>query len=152
MQVVVFYLKVVLATFAYTTANYTTFYAMSTAEKRPHLGKKIERIREFRGIKQNTLAKALGISQQAVSRMESSEEVDEERLERVADALGVNVDAIKNFNEEATLNIIQNNYDNAQYNVNYQFNPIEKLTELYERLLQSEREKVELLKTLLEKR
>lgn len=110
---------------------------------RRHLGKKIERIRELRGIKQETLAMSLGVTQQAVSKMEQSESIDEEKLERVAEALGVSTDTIRNFNEEAVINNIQNAfYDNAVQN---QFSPLDKIVELYERLLQSEREKYELL-------
>jgi len=49
-----------------------------------HIGKKIARIRELRGMKQETLAEELGISQQSVSNMEQSESLDTEKLERVA--------------------------------------------------------------------
>ncbi|WP_426669038.1 hypothetical protein ACPPVU_22800 [Mucilaginibacter sp. McL0603] len=69
----------------------------------------------------------------------------------------VTPEAIKLFSEEAIFNNIQHNADTATGNtvVNYQFqfSPIEKIVELYdekvallERLLASEREKVELLK------
>lgn len=117
-----------------------------------HLGRKISRLRELRGIKQEALAIELGISQQTVSRMEQSEEVDEDLLERVAKALGLQPDAIRNFNEDAVFNYVNNFSDNSinqgpigAYNT-CNFNPIDKLVELYERLLQSEREKAELLK------
>ena len=116
-----------------------------------HIGRKISRIRELRGMKQETLAQELGISQQAVSKLEQSEHVEDEKLEFVAKALGVSAEAIKNFNEEATLNVIQNNYDNAQNNINYQFNPIEKIIELYDALLKSERDKIELMQKIIDK-
>lgn len=119
--------------------------------KANHIGRKIERIRELRGMKQDTLAQGLGISQQAVSKMEQSKEIDDEKLLKVAEILGVTVDAIKNFNEDSVLNMIQNNNDNSANNslIAYQFNPIEKIVELYERLLASEKHKVELLESLL---
>ena len=71
--------------------------------------------------------------------------------------LGVTAEAIKNFSEEAVINIISSTlHDNAgsvNNNCTLNFNPMDKLLEvieenkkLYERLLQSEREKVELLK------
>jgi len=116
-----------------------------------HVGRKIERIRELRGLKQEALASALGISQQAVSKLESSEEVDDERLKRVAEALGVTPEAIHNFNEEALFNNINNTFNDNSALINYQFNPIEKIVELYERLLKSEREKVEILQSLITK-
>jgi len=122
-----------------------------------HIGRKISRIRELRGMKQEALAAELGISQQAVSKIEQSAEVESEALEKIAKALGVPVEGIKKFNEEAVFNIIGNTVNNhdqaAFFNYYPTFNPIEKLVELfeenkklYQELLQSEREKVELLK------
>lgn len=121
-------------------------------DKRHHIGRKIVRIRELRGMKQDTLAGLLGVSQQSVSRLEQSEEVDEERLKAVADALGVTPAIIRSFNEDTLLNNIQHNSDTASHNINvkYEFNPIEKVVELYERLLKSKQEKVAMLQALLD--
>ncbi|MFA6278280.1 MAG: helix-turn-helix transcriptional regulator [Pedobacter sp.] len=130
---------------------------METAEKtnRNHLGRKISRIRELRGMKQETLAAELGISQQAISKLEQSEEIEDSTLEKVAKVLGVTAEAIKNFNEETVFNIIGNTYNDNSASLNFMctFNPLERLMqaldankELYERLLASEQEKVEILK------
>ncbi|HEY2583866.1 MAG TPA: helix-turn-helix transcriptional regulator [Mucilaginibacter sp.] len=118
-------------------------------ETKSHIGRKISRIRELKGIKQDALATELGISQQAVSKIEQSEDVDDVTLEKVAKILGVVPDAIKNFSDEAVLNYFNSFNDNstgAFNNFNCNFNPIDKVVELYERLLESEREKNELLK------
>lgn len=127
------------------------------AETSTHLGRKISRIRELRGMKQEALAFELGISQQAVSKMEQSEKIEDEVLEKVAQILGVPAESIKHFSDEAVFNIISNTFHNSSSDsstlitssLNYQptFNTIEKIVELYERLLASEREKVELLKS-----
>jgi transcriptional regulator with XRE-family HTH domain len=124
--------------------------------KKPlHIGQKIERIRLFRGIKQEYLAKKLGISQQQVSKIEKQETIEDEMLKQIADALGVTTEVIQNFDEDKITYNINNLYeihdieikDNASSNfIAQQFNPIEKISELYERLLRSEREKSELLK------
>ncbi|MXV14003.1 helix-turn-helix domain-containing protein [Hufsiella ginkgonis] len=130
---------------------------METATKsNNHIGRKISRVRELRGMKQEALALEIGVSQQTISEIERSEVVKEETLEKVAKALGVSVEGIKNFSEEAVFNIISNTFHNTSSDsstliassLNYQptFNTIEKIVELYERLLQSEREKVDLLK------
>jgi transcriptional regulator with XRE-family HTH domain len=120
-----------------------------------HIGRKISRIRELRGMKQEALASELGVSQQAVSKIEQSAEIEDEALEKIAKALGVNSDAIRNYSDEATINFIANTYNDnaASYGHYYNFSPIEKIVTLYdekvallERLLASEREKVELLK------
>ncbi len=130
-----------------------------TKPPKKHLGRKIGRMREILGIKQDVVADKLGISQQKVSHIEQSEEVDDATLEEIAGALGVKPEAIKNFSEEAVFNQINNTlHDNSSLNQNYQctFNPIEKWVEaveknekLYEEMLKSEREKVALLERLL---
>jgi len=130
---------------------------METSEKntRMHLGRKISRIRELRGMKQEALANELGISQQAISKLEQSEDIEDSTLDKVAKVLGVTAEAIKNFNEETVFNIIGNTYHDNSASLNFQctFNPLEKLLEtldankdLYERLLASEKEKFEILK------
>jgi transcriptional regulator with XRE-family HTH domain len=119
--------------------------------KAKHFGRNIVRIRELRDIKQETLAAGLGISQQAVSKMEQTAEIDNERLQQVADILGVTVEGLKNFSEDAIINNINCTFADNAINTLYQYNPIEKIVELYDRLLQSEREKVEILTALLKK-
>jgi len=126
---------------------------MSTLTKPNHIGRKISRIRELRDMKQEALAQALGMSQQTVSAIENSETIDEEKLQAIAEILGVTVEGIKNFSEEAVLNIIGNtinNHDNASsFNYSCTFNPLDKVIELYERLVLAEKEKVEYLEKLL---
>lgn len=126
-----------------------------TKSSKMHIGRKISRIREIRGIKQDYLAIELGVSQQTISKIEQSEEVEDSTLEKIAKILGVSPEGIKNFNEESLINNINSSYDNSTFNVNNHctFNPLDKLMEvveenksLYERLLASEREKIELLK------
>lgn len=118
----------------------------------PHLGRKVERIRMLRGIKQETLASQIGLSQSTLSKLEQSETIDDAKLKLIADALGVSVDTIKNFNEENAIYNIQNNYDSSTNNINYQNNPVDKIVELYERLLESERQKVAILEGQLMKK
>jgi transcriptional regulator with XRE-family HTH domain len=126
---------------------------MSTLTKPNHIGRKISRIRELRDMKQEALAQALGTNQQAISAIENSETIDEEKLKAIAEVLGVSVEGIKNFSEEAVLNIIGNtinNHDNASsFNYGCTFNPLDKVVELYERLVLAEKEKVEYLERLL---
>jgi transcriptional regulator with XRE-family HTH domain len=128
-----------------------------------HIGRKIGRVRELRNMKQESVAEALGISQQAISKIENSEQVDDLTLNRIAKVLGVNADVIKNFDEEKTIFNIQNNYDNANPSINFpyqcNFNPLDKYVEameenkrLYEALLKSEREKVAMLQKMFEKK
>lgn len=114
-------------------------------------------------MKQEALAIALGVSQQSVSVLENSEEVDEVRLVEVAKVLGVSVEGIKNFSEENVINYFNNFYDNSSSQGNSfnqgmfpTFNPLDKMMELveenrklYERLLESEREKIGYLEKMI---
>ncbi|GAA4795496.1 helix-turn-helix transcriptional regulator [Olivibacter ginsenosidimutans] len=125
---------------------------MSTTNTTNHIGRKISRIRELRGMKQEALAFELGISQQAVSNMERNAEIEANLLIQVAEALGVTPQAIENFSEEAVFNIINNTFqDSSSNNNNYlcTINPLDKIIELYERLLEAEKSKVEYLEKLL---
>lgn len=93
-----------------------------------------------------------------VSRLEAKEEIEDGILDEVARALKIPIEAIKNFDEEAAISIVANIFtdfkDNAiGINTNYHpaFNPIDKVMELFKRLLASEKEKVDLMKEILEK-
>ena len=131
---------------------------MSTETRPRNIGRNISRIRELRGMKQGALADAIGTSQQTISSIETSETVDFEKLVQIAKALGVTVEAIENFTEESVFNFFNNFYDNSSsegdsFNqaMYATFNPLDKVVELYERLVQAEKEKVEYLEKLLKK-
>lgn len=136
----------------------------ATAQK--HIGRNISRIREMRGMKQETLAELLGVSQQKVSLLENAEELEDTKLEPVAKALEIPLKALKNFSEDAFFNIISNTFNTNDNGIAilrtdiYQptFNPLDKLLEsyeenrrLYERLLEAEREKSRVIEELVRK-
>ena len=108
---------------------------METTSKPRHIGRNISRLRELRGMKQEALAQALGVSQQSVSVLENSEEVDDNRLKEVAEALGVSVEAVRNFSEENMITYFNTFTDNKgpiYTGHNCTFNPLDKLVEAYE--------------------
>lgn len=113
------------------------------------IGKKVERIRKIRGVSQETLAGSIGVSRQNLSKLEQAEHIDDEKLELIARGLGVTADSIRNFNEDAMINNFGNEFHEGSSLINYNFNPIEKIVELYDALLKSEKEKNELLQKLL---
>tara|TARA_R110002033_G_scaffold112580_2_gene157932 strand:+ start:3989 stop:4387 length:399 start_codon:yes stop_codon:yes gene_type:complete len=132
---------------------------METATKPNHIGRKISRIRELRGMKQETLAEELGISQQAVSNIEQSETIEDVKLEEIANALGVTKEGIKQFNEESIFNYFNSFHDSSAFNTHCTFNPLDKLMDaheenkkLYERLLQAEQDKITYLEKLLKEK
>ncbi len=136
----------------------------ATAQK--HIGRNIARIREMRGMKQETLAELLGVSQQKISVFENAEALEDTKLEPIAKALEISMEALKNFSEDAFFNIISNTFNTNDNGIAilrteiYQptFNPLDKLLEsyeenrkLYERLLETEREKSRVIEELVRK-
>jgi len=124
--------------------TYICFMDISTT-KTIHEGRNVKRFREMLGIKQEALAAALG---------------DAWNQKKIPS------DAIKNFTEEAAINIIGNTVttvnDNATgqlFQIQPTINPVEKWMEvveenkkLYAALLKEKDEKIELLQKLLEKK
>jgi transcriptional regulator with XRE-family HTH domain len=131
------------------------------SERQVHHGRNVKRIREIQGIKQEALAIELGEdwNQKKISLLEGKEVIDDHLLDQVAKALKVSPEAIKNFNEDSIFHNISNVFHDHAMLINCQFNPIEKYiemvernTELYERLLKTEREKLELMERMLNDR
>ncbi len=114
-----------------------------------HHGRNVKRFREMLGIKQESFADQLNMSQQTISRLESREEIEDELLDRIAKILNVPVDAIKNLSDENAVNIISNTFqDESAANVNStnhfrcNFNPLDKVIELYERIVKEKEEQI----------
>lgn len=120
-----------------------------------HLGRKIERVRKLRGLTQTELGDALGITKQAISKMEQAQKIEDEKIKQVADALGVTEEGLKKFNEESVLYYTYNFYENSgvtaasigAHNIETLNNfPLEKTIEMFEKLLQKEKNKFERVK------
>src|SRR5690606_5540483 len=108
---------------------------MKTTNNADHIGRKISRIRELRGMKQEALAMELGVSQQTVSNIEKSAAIETDLLAQVAKILGVTPEAVEKFNEEMVFNYFNTFNDNSASNANINlsgctFNPLEKLLEV----------------------
>lgn len=111
------------------------------------------------GIKQEALAYELGEdwNQKKVSLLEQKETVEPTLLQQISDVLKIPVEAFQNFDEEQAINVISNtaSFDNCQqpsfFNNNPTFNPLDKVMELFERLLESEKEKTQLMKDILDR-
>jgi transcriptional regulator with XRE-family HTH domain len=119
-----------------------------TVKKSNH-GANVRRWREWRGVKQDVLAEQIGVSQATFSGYEKKDKLEQEILEKIANALDIPIEAITELEEGTAINII-NAHDNQSI-INYypSFNPIDKVVELYEKLLKSEQEKVALLQEAL---
>ena len=119
-----------------------------------HHGQNIKRFRDILGVKQERIAIGLGISQQAMSKLEQKEQIEDDLLDKISKILNVPVEAIKNFDDEAAINVISNNFNEFHENSSFigykpTFNPMDRVIELYERLLQTEKEKNALLEQMI---
>lgn len=125
----------------------------TTFTRRNSHGANLKRWREWRGIKQEVLADKIGVSQATLSGYEKKDELEPEVLEKITKALDIPTEAITELNEGALINIYSGTWqDNATAAGNIQnqtFNPIDKIVELYERLLKAEQEKVAMLHEII---
>lgn len=127
-------------------------------EQKIHQGRNIKRFREMLGIKQEALAFDLGgeWNQKKISILEQKEVIDTSLLQEISKLLKIPVEAFQNFNEEQALNIISNTFTSNDtstlnaINSNCNFNPLDKMVELYERMIQQQREMIERLEKLLQ--
>lgn len=124
---------------------------MEIAEKKCNYGANIRRWREWRNMKQDVLADHIGVSQSALSGYEKKEKLEPEIVEKIAKALEIPVEAITGLNSESPINIFSGTWNDSAVAQNFQptFNPIDKIVELYEKLLTAEQEKVALLQEAL---
>jgi transcriptional regulator with XRE-family HTH domain len=121
-----------------------------------HIGRKIERVRRLRGMTQADLGDILGVTKQAVSKMEQTEQMEDERIKQVAEALGVTEEGLKKFTEETVLYYTNNFYENSNATAtnigtvssieNINHFPMEQAIKLFEELIKIERKKFESLK------
>jgi len=129
-------------------------------ETKIHQGRNIKRFREMLGIKQEALAYELGEewNQKKISLLEQKEEVDTPLLEQISQVLHIPVEAFQNFDEEQAVNVIANTFNERSFenafanNCTFNFNPIEKMIELYERMLAQQKEMIEKLEKLVDKK
>ncbi|MDV3752589.1 helix-turn-helix domain-containing protein [Elizabethkingia anophelis] len=134
----------------------------ATPNRKIHQGRNVKRFREMLGIKQDALAYELGEdwNQKKISLLEQKETIEPDVLSRVAKILKVPTEAIENFDEDSAINIIANTFhdsavantftDGAQANFNCTFNPLDKMVELYERMLQQQKEMIDKLEKLIQ--
>ncbi|HET8572416.1 MAG TPA: helix-turn-helix transcriptional regulator [Edaphocola sp.] len=114
-----------------------------------HVGHNIARLRNYRGIKQEDMANRLHMSQQNYSLIEKAGKVKDDVLQKIATELEYDAEFIKALPDTPH---VYSSHQSGGNVINYEFNPIEKIIELYERLLQTEKEKNALQDELLKTR
>ena len=138
-----------------------------------HHGHNIRRFRIEKNMNQEVLSQLVHLSQSAVSKYEQMRVIDDEMLHRFSRALGVPFEYLKSLEEDAQTVVFENNTVNnseqsagganismgivksdTEDSINdsrvNNFNPIDKITELYERLLKEKDEKYAALERRLQ--
>lgn len=120
-------------------------------------GRNVALFRGANNYKQDTLAKLLGgtWTQRKVSELEAQEKIDEAILAELSPVLGVSVQILQNFKTDESSHYFYNYFSDhasiqAQAITNpsgtINFNAVDKIVELYERLVIAEKEKAETAK------
>ncbi|WP_317164169.1 hypothetical protein [Apibacter sp. B2966] len=86
--------------------------------------------------------------------MEAKEEIEKETLEKIAQILKIPVEAIENFNDEGALNFIANTFNTHDTSIGFtiNFNPIDKIVELYTEKEDLYKEKQELYERMIQEK
>jgi len=115
------------------------------------IGTKVKKLRELRNFTQEFMAASLEMTPSGYGKIERNEsEVTYQKLEKIAEVLGIKIEDIVNFNEKMVFNIMNNNNSNDGYVVNN--NSIsDNEKRLYEQLIEQLQEENKLLKSMLEK-
>jgi len=110
-----------------------------------NIGQKIEGVRRFLRVSQTELGSSLGITKQAVSKMERAKKMEDDKISQVANALGVSENGLKNFNQEAIQYLLYrsilsetkvNSFDNSN------ILRLEKAIKFLQNLLKKEKSKI----------
>jgi len=113
------------------------------------IGFNIRKIRESKGFSQDYMANVLDISQASYARIENEDtKVTVDRLYKIAEVLDTNI--IDFFNTDRMIIQNQNNYEGS-YGNGYVKNLTIENKEIYEKLLKSKDEQIEVLTKLIEK-
>lgn len=114
------------------------------------IGTKIKKLRELKNFTQEFMATSLDMTPSGYGKIERNEtEVSYQKLEKIADTLGIKVEDIINFNESFIFNVMHNQTGNGYVVNNINVSDNEK--KLYEQLIEQLREENKLLKSMLEK-
>ncbi|HCO68390.1 MAG TPA: transcriptional regulator [Dysgonomonas sp.] len=134
-------------------------------EKRIHHGRNVKLARSWKNMTQNDLAEKLNVYQTDISSLEKEEIISDEMLDKIAMAMDVSPDFFKNFKPDAvmktynqqndinsakdandTINVWQGEVEVGELQQNTTNYPLDKVTELYERLLAEKDKQIEQLK------
>jgi transcriptional regulator with XRE-family HTH domain len=112
------------------------------------IGHKIRQIRIKKGIDTLDLANALGLTKQAIGRIERNEvDVSYENLKTISDTLGVSIPDIEEYEDTYTFNIYNNTHSQGLGVINFHNeNKSQDILLLLESIVETQKEIINLLK------
>lgn len=114
------------------------------------IGTKVKKLRELKNFTQEFMANALEMTPSGYGKIERNEtEVSYQKLERIADILGIKVEDIINFNESFIFNVMHNQTGNGYVVNNISTSDNEK--KLYEQIIAQQKDEVSYLRKVIEK-
>ncbi len=112
------------------------------------IGTKVKTLRELKNFTQEYMAKHLEMTVSGFGKIERNEsEVSYQKLEKIAEILGIQVEDLVSFNEKLVFNIMHNKTGNG-YVVN---NGALEKEKLYEQIIVNQKEEIATLRTIIEK-
>lgn len=116
------------------------------------IGNKLRKFRELRNYTQEYMAKELNMTTAGYGKIERDEsEITYQKLEKIAQILGMRVEDIINFNESLVFNVMYNQTGITNGYVVAPENTFDNERKLFEQIIQQLREENAFLKKLLEK-
>lgn len=114
------------------------------------IGTKVKKLRELKNFTQEYMAKHLDMTPSGYGKIERDEsEVSYQKLEKIADILGIKIEDIVNFNERLVFNVMHNQTGITNgYVVNNGALDKEKL---YEQIIANQKEEIITLRKIIEK-
>lgn len=120
-----------------------------TSQKFETISDRLKKVRLEKSISQDFLAKKLGITQKAYSKIENNEtKLNVDVLQRVSEIMEVPIETFFNNSQQPILNDFSNRTGGD--NVIYKNNSTEKIEELYKELLKSKDDIIESKKSEIE--
>lgn len=114
------------------------------------IGTKVKKLRELRNFTQEFMAASLEMTPSGYGKIERNEsEVSYQKLEKIAEVLGIKVEDIVSFNESLVFNVMHNQTGNG-YVVNHN-SSFENERKLYEQIIAQQKEEIESMRRIIEK-
>ncbi len=115
------------------------------------IGTKVKKLRELKNFTQEYMAKHLEMTVSGFGKIERNEsEVSYQKLEKIAEILGIQVEDLVSFNEKLVFNIMHNTTGTLQSGYISNNGALEK-EKLYEQIIVNQKEEIATLRTIIEK-